>query len=220
MKRKLLTLIFFLTTILTFAQTEMFVNTEQLNIRSGAGSKYEVIGKLSKNEKITVISTEGKWTEIKLDNGTKGFVSSKFLIDTNAIPTKQKSSNWPIILIIGGIILFSFFKKSNKNGSSNSRSSERSKPIIETKRQISTLKPKVNLLRWYHCKNCNIKIEAGKQPTSMNCSGETFHRWTDLGEVGNQAFSCKNCGTTVYTTKQPTSMNCARATFHKWTKLS
>lgn len=130
MKRQLLTILLFLTTILTFAQTEMFVNTEQLNIRSGAGSKYEVIGKLSKSEKITVISTDGKWTEIKLDNGTKGFVSTKFLSNTSQTSKKEKSSNWPIILIIGGIILFSLFKKSNKGESSNSRSAPTKKQEV------------------------------------------------------------------------------------------
>lgn len=225
MKKLLLTLGIILISILTNGQETKYVDTDVLNIRSGAGTKYEVVDKISHGQKVTVLSKQGKWSEIELENGTKGFVSTKFLSDkitsTNSSNSSKKNS-WTGYIIVIGIIIYVLYKimKFFSGGSSSSSSSTSREPRTETTREISSNKPKVNLLRWYHCKNCNIKIEAGKQPTSVNCSSETFHQWTDLGEVGNQAYSCKNCGTTVYTTKQPTSVNCSRDTFHKWTKLS
>jgi uncharacterized protein YraI len=215
MKKLIATFGLLLFTALTFGQETKYVNTEELNVRSGAGSKYDVVQKLSRGDKIIVVSTEGKWSEVELPNGTKGYVSSKFLSDSSSSksPTSSKKSPWVGYLLLIGFIIYGLNKVFKFFGGSSSSSSS-------SQRQTRTQAPKVKPLRWYHCKNCNIKIEAGKQPTSLNCSAETFHKWTDLGEVGNQAYSCQNCGTTVYTTKQPTSLNCSRNTFHKWTKLS
>lgn len=215
MKKLIATFGLLLFTTLAFGQETKYVNTEELNVRSGAGSKYDVVQKLSQGDKITVVSTEGKWSEVELANGTKGYVSSKFLSDSSSSKpsTSSKKSPWLGYLVVIGFIIyalnkvFKFFGGSSSSGGSSSR-------------QTRVHTPKVKPLNWYHCKNCNIKIETEKQPTSLNCSSSTFHSWTNLGEVGNQAYSCKNCGTTVYTTKQPTSLNCSRETFHKWTKLS
>jgi uncharacterized protein YgiM (DUF1202 family) len=221
MKKTLLTFGLLLITILTFGQQTKYVDTEELNIRAGAGTKYEVVNKISQGQKVTVLTEHGKWSEIELENGTKGFVSTKFLSDSQTSSSSKgsdKKNSWIGYVLVIGFVLYGL-KKLFGGSSSSSSSSTRREPRTETIRQTSS-KPKTNPLRWYHCKNCNIKIEAGKQPTSLNCSKETFHKWTDLGEVGNQAYSCKNCGTTVYTTKQPTSLNCSRDTFHKWTKLS
>lgn len=74
-----------LITILSFAQKTKYVDAELLNVRSGAGTKYDVIYKISQGEKVIAYSTQGKWTEIELDNGTRGYVSSKFLSDEKKI---------------------------------------------------------------------------------------------------------------------------------------
>lgn len=215
MKKLIATFGLLLFTTLTFGQETKYVNTEELNVRSGAGSKYDVVQKLSQGDKITVVSTKGKWSEVELANGTKGYVSSKFLSDssTSKPSTSSKKSPWLGYILVIGIILyglnkvFKFF-----GGSSNSGGSSPRQTRVQT--------PKIKPLHWYHCKNCNIKIEAERTPTAHNCSNATFHKWTDLGEVGNQAYNCRNCGTTVYTTRTPTAHNCPRETFHKWTKLS
>jgi hypothetical protein len=187
MKKTLLTFVLLFFTFLTFGQEIKYVNTEQLNIRSGAGSNYDVIDKASQGTKLTIISDQGKWSEVELENGKKGNI-------------------WTIDLIVGGLILYWLFKSPSNSSSTNSP------------RQKSSPKPKPN--HWYHCKNCNEKIQSSKMPTGLNCSNSTFHKWTDLGEVGEDAYNCKNCGTTIYTNRMPTGLNCARDTFHKWTKLS
>jgi uncharacterized protein YgiM (DUF1202 family) len=206
MKKTLITFVLIFFTFLTFGQEIKYVNTEQLNIRSGAGSDYDIIDKASQGTKLTIISNQGKWSEVELENGKKGFVSTKFLSDTKEEPKKKKGNIWTIVLIVGGLILYWLFKSPSNSSSTNSP------------RQKSSPKPKPN--HWYHCKNCNEKIQSSKMPTGLNCSNSTFHKWTDLGEVGEDAYNCKNCGTTIYTNRMPTGLNCARDTFHKWTKLS
>lgn len=97
-----------------------------------------------------------------------------------------------------------------------------SQPKTESSHESSTSshKPKGIQLHWYHCKSCNLKIEAPQKPSSSGCSSDRFHSWTNLGEVGNHAYSCKSCGTSVYTINKPTSSGCSRDRFHSWTKLS
>lgn len=205
--RQTFIILILLFSIHSFGQNNKYVNTELLNIREGAGKNYTVVGQVKQSEKVTIISEADNWTQIETESGIKGFVSSKFLSETNEEPKKKKGSIWTLVLIIGGLILYWLFK--SPSSSNTSRNSSRPK---------STPKPKPN--RWYHCKNCNEKVQSSKMPTGLNCSNSTFHKWTDLGEVGNDAYNCKNCGTTIYTNKMPTGLNCSRDTFHKWTKLS
>lgn len=70
---------------LTFAATLKVVNTNTLNVRSGAGTKYKVLGKLTKNTKISVISESKGWSKFTYNKKT-AYVSSKYLI--NSITTK------------------------------------------------------------------------------------------------------------------------------------
>ena len=225
MRRLFILTTLLLLTVQVFGQNYKYVNTETLNVRENAGKRYNVVGQVMRGEKITALSESGNWTEIEIENGKKGYVSTKFLSSTNDTQTSNnKKFPWINILIVLGLLGYVVYKIKNFFSGlfSGSVSSKRREPRTETSRQtpVPSYQPQINPLRWYNCKNCNIKIETSKQPTSLNCSGDTFHKWTDLGEAGNQAHSCKNCGTTVYTTKQPTSINCSRDTFHKWTKLS
>ena len=91
MKKTLLTFGLLLITILTFGQQTKYVDTEELNIRAGAGTKYEVVDKISQGQKVTVLTEQGKWSEIELENGTKGFVSTKFLSETETSSSSKKS---------------------------------------------------------------------------------------------------------------------------------
>jgi uncharacterized protein YgiM (DUF1202 family) len=139
-------------TNLTFGQETKYVNTEELNIRTGAGTKYEVTGKASQGDKVIVISTQGKWSEIELNNGTKGYVSSKFLSDSSnsTSSSSSKKGAWAGYLIVIGFILYGLNKVFNFfGGSSNSRSPSLSQPRTESSPQSSTssYKPKIKPLR-------------------------------------------------------------------------
>ena len=129
MKKTLLTFGLLLITILTFGQQTKYVNTEELNIRSGAGTKYEVVDKISQGQKVTVLTENGKWSEIELENGTKGFVSTKFLSETETSSSSKKSdkkNSWIGYVLVIGFILYGLkklFGGSSSNSSSNRNTS-------------------------------------------------------------------------------------------------
>ncbi|MCC3866761.1 SH3 domain-containing protein [Terrisporobacter mayombei] len=75
---------------LTFAATLKVVNTNSLNVRSGAGTKYKVLGKLTKDTKISVISESKGWSKFTYNKKT-AYVSSKYLI--NASTTKYVNTS-------------------------------------------------------------------------------------------------------------------------------
>ena len=55
-----------------------YVIATTLNVRSGAGTSYSVLGSLSKGIKVEVISTTNGWSKINY-NGSIGYVSSQYL---------------------------------------------------------------------------------------------------------------------------------------------
>ncbi|WP_369900037.1 SH3 domain-containing protein [Bacillus manliponensis] len=65
------------------ATGDYHVNTNALNVRSGAGTNYGVIGALSKGIKVTVLSEQNGWSKIHY-NGKTGYISSQYLSKTPA----------------------------------------------------------------------------------------------------------------------------------------
>ncbi|MEG1311599.1 MAG: N-acetylmuramoyl-L-alanine amidase [Romboutsia sp.] len=61
------------------------VTTDGLNIRSGYGTTYPSIGKLSKGDKVEIVESKNGWHKIKY-NGSYGYVSGKYIqIDSNVV---------------------------------------------------------------------------------------------------------------------------------------
>ena len=129
MKKQILTFGLLFITFLTFGQQTKYVDTEELNIRAGAGTKYEVVDKISQGQKVTVLTEHGKWSEIELENGTKGFVSTKFLSETETSSSSKKSdkkNSWIGYVLVIGFILYGLkklFGGSSSNSSSNRNTS-------------------------------------------------------------------------------------------------
>ncbi|WP_055070182.1 N-acetylmuramoyl-L-alanine amidase [Clostridium massiliamazoniense] len=73
---------------------EGIVTTNSLNVRSGAGTNYSIVGSLKLNSKVEIVSTSGSWHKIKYGNGY-GYVHSDYIKisnntnDTNNVPTKE-----------------------------------------------------------------------------------------------------------------------------------
>ncbi len=83
MKKSLL-LFFFLTVFPVFfsfivaGERYQVKTNSSLNIRSGPGTSYRVIGSLSNNSYVNVNSFDGDWAEISM-NGEVGYVSAKYI---------------------------------------------------------------------------------------------------------------------------------------------
>lgn len=54
------------------------VTVTTLNVRSGAGTSYSIVGKLTNGTKVTIVKTSGSWYQIKSGSIT-GWVSSQYI---------------------------------------------------------------------------------------------------------------------------------------------
>ena len=61
-----------------YADTEGTVNADLLNVRSGPSTNDSVITMISKDTKITIISSEDGWYKISI-NGTTGYVMASYV---------------------------------------------------------------------------------------------------------------------------------------------
>ncbi len=64
------------------AKPAAYIKASQVNIRSGAGTNYSVIANVGKKTNVTLLSGKlynGKWYNVKLKNGKKGYVTGEYL---------------------------------------------------------------------------------------------------------------------------------------------
>lgn len=66
---------------LAAAQTLYVAQTSDgfLNLRSGPGTRFEVLRRLSPGDRVTVQETEGRWYNVRLPTGERGWVAGDFL---------------------------------------------------------------------------------------------------------------------------------------------
>ena len=73
------------------------VNTSSLNVRKGAGTNYSVIGSVKSGQKVGILSSKNGWYNVLLPNGSKGWVSGKYLNlidgDPNSVVQKPSASS-------------------------------------------------------------------------------------------------------------------------------
>lgn len=65
-----------------------YISTNSVNFRKEANTSAEVITKLSRNAKVTIISEEGDWAQITY-NGDTGYVSKDYISDTEIAVTSR-----------------------------------------------------------------------------------------------------------------------------------
>lgn len=138
MNRIITLIVLFFLAFQVFGQNYKYVNAETLNVRENAGKQYNIVGKVKSEDKVTVVSESGKWTQIETENGLKGYVATKFLSSSIDNPKEskgsdKKGSSWIGVLVILGIIGYGVFKVINffsdfNAGSSSSSSSQRESP--------------------------------------------------------------------------------------------
>lgn len=70
------------------------VTASALNVRSGPGTGYSKLGKLSKGTQVTVTGSSGAWAAISY-NGAKAYVSGEYLAWVSAIPAAPATPATP-----------------------------------------------------------------------------------------------------------------------------
>ena len=66
--------------------------SSSLNVRSGAGTNFSVLGSLRSGAKVDVYATEGSWYKVKFGNGF-GFVSSSFIKKISSSSNSNQSNS-------------------------------------------------------------------------------------------------------------------------------
>ena len=87
--------------LLTDASASHVVTAGTLNVRTGPGSTYSIIGTLSKGTQVNVVGTSGTWS--KINSPKTGWVSSQYLskIATTSTTSGGSAFIWPVNAWIG-----------------------------------------------------------------------------------------------------------------------
>ena len=78
----------------TTVQTGTVKVSNSLNVRSGAGTSYSVLGSLSNGAKVEIVETSGSWYKIKYGSGY-GYVSKDYITVTSSNDTTTKPETTP-----------------------------------------------------------------------------------------------------------------------------
>ncbi len=153
-------------------ETIKYINTDIVNVRKKASKDSEIIKKLVKNAKVTVISTSNGWSKIEI-NGTEGYISSDYLSDSQV--EEDKSS------------------KDETNKTTN-RTLETSRKDI-----VSTSNNNGESVVTYARTFLGAKyILGGVGPNSFDCSGFTAYVYKKFGiSLAHSASAQANVGTKV-----------------------
>lgn len=218
MKKKITIILLLLNSIIAISQETKYINANELNIRNGAGKNFEIVTKATKNEKVTVISENGNWTEIETENGVKGFVSTNFLSNSIKDNSDKKIGDFPITLIIIGIILIFTVLKIKKPSSTKSTAKKSvTKKIINKPKQI-VVKEKVSEndqkeiveKEIFLCKNCGSQYGSISLLTLNNCKNTNGKHQLYEGKIKSQ-YNCKFCGSKYNSIFQMTINNCKKS---------
>ncbi|MBL2346968.1 peptidoglycan endopeptidase, partial [Klebsiella pneumoniae] len=60
---------------------DYYINASALNVRSGEGTNYRIIGALPQGQKVQVISENSGWSKINY-NGQTGYIGTRYLSKT------------------------------------------------------------------------------------------------------------------------------------------
>lgn len=225
MKKRITIILLLLNSIIAISQETKYINANELNIRNGAGKNFEIVTKATKNEKVTVISENGNWTEIETENGVKGFVSTNFLSNSIKDNSDKKIGDYPVISISVGIILVLLIFRVKKflnnifKFSSNKSTSNRSvaKKVFKTPKQvkikenlISSVEKEKTEVAKVQCKYCGSQYGSIKQMVINNCS-KSPNRKHQLYEGSIKSkYQCKDCGSKYNTIAQMVINNCKK----------
>ncbi len=226
MKKRITIILLLLNSIIAISQETKYINVNELNIRSGAGKSFEIVTKATKNEKVTVISENGNWTEIETENGVKGFVSTNFLSNSVIDNSDKKIGDYPITSIIIGIILIlTILRAKNIFKSSSTKSSSTKsvrKKTVNTPKQvkikekvISSVEKEKTEIAKVQCKNCGSQYGSIKQMAINNCKrSSTGKHQLYEGSIKSE-YQCKDCGSKYNTIAQMVINNCKKSSTGK-----
>ena len=150
---------------LSFAKTETVTITgSTVNARSGPGTDYDIVQKLTKGDIFSVIDAKSEWTQIKLSNGTKAWVFNELIAQNkDSEPHSDKAElTAPYAVITVSALAVKSKPNSEGNYVTTIREGE-SYPIIDEKN--SWLKVKVSEDETGWIPEWNVKVVSEEEET-------------------------------------------------------
>ncbi|MDC2866168.1 C40 family peptidase [Bacillus sp. BP-3] len=130
---------------------EYYINASALNVRSGAGTNYSVIGALPQGQKVQVLADESGWSKVNY-NGRTGYVGTRFLSKT---PVSGVQENKPA-------------QKPAENNSNNNNTSNNSRDTS-------------SLLSYAQSMEGVPYVWGGTSANGVDCSGYIYHVYKKFG---------------------------------------
>jgi DNA-directed RNA polymerase subunit RPC12/RpoP len=196
-------LFFILVSCFFTAQQKMIVNTKLLNVRAGAGTKYEVVDQVASGTSVLVLEKKGNWYRVDLQNGIKGYVNQKFLsLPVQKIMNKKKegeSYGWKFWAILIGLFLFGLFRKRYSSSSTKYSMAENQEnetfPRSSTVNSInSDADSESDSNSGYICKCCGQKYKSLHTLTFMSCSRSPTRKHIAFEGGIQKRYICEYCG--------------------------
>jgi uncharacterized protein YgiM (DUF1202 family) len=75
------------------------INAVNVNLRAGAGTRYSIVGQISKPEKVSIISEEAGWYKIEPPYGTAGWIHSNQVTMAEENETKKSETKGSTLLL-------------------------------------------------------------------------------------------------------------------------
>lgn len=72
-------------------QSYLSILNPDTNVRSGPGTTYDIVGRVQAGERYAILKKEADWFQIKLANGTIGFVAG-WLVNAEGMPTVNRGN--------------------------------------------------------------------------------------------------------------------------------
>lgn len=105
------------------AQPSVSILNPDTNVRSGPGTRYEIIGRVQTGERYPIVKQEDQWFQIKLNDGTTGFVAG-WLVSADGVPNVVKGNE-----LVNKVIVVDPGHGGNDNGATGSSFSTLEKTI-------------------------------------------------------------------------------------------
>ncbi|MBT9156145.1 MAG: N-acetylmuramoyl-L-alanine amidase LytC [Firmicutes bacterium] len=74
-----------------WAATPSVVNVNQLNLRSGPGQSFRVLGTLARNTELVVVGLSGDWRQVVTSTGNAGWVFGQHLVEDSRLATTARA---------------------------------------------------------------------------------------------------------------------------------
>lgn len=197
-----------------------YVTTQDVNVRSGAGTNYELLGTIKDGTTIEVTDIKGTWGKVSF-SGTDGYVSTQYLKDEaeEAAPAKSKGNSTTIIILLSVAVaaLLAFILR-KQIAAALSKSAEKVEDAVHTITEVQ------ESTYWYNCNQCDAVKESLDTPPAAGCTNTKKgpnHNWFKIAAAGPTHYQCQKCGILITSTKLPEAQGCSRGPdpLHSWEKF-